>query len=155
MTIYLTPAEAGEYASDYGYDWPTDPGDRQAAINRAARYLNALPWRGRPTTGRSQDDAWPRSGVVDRDGNLIPDGSVPREVKEAAAIYAIAEAAEPGLLAPMHRTNEVAMMERVGPISVQYRTARTPEASRPILLAAHDLIRQFLRSRSAVALTRA
>lgn len=155
MTIYLTAAEAGDYADKFGYDWPSDPDEQNAAINRAARYLNILPWRGRPTGGREQVEAWPRAGIVDRNGFEVADGSVPREIKDAAAVLAISESQEPGILAPTHRTNEVAMMEKVGPISVQYRTVRAPEGSRPVILAAHDLIRPFLRSRSAVALTRA
>lgn len=155
MSSYTNPNDVTQYATDYGLEWPTDPAERSAAILRATRYLDSLSWRGRKSGGRDQERAWPRIGVTDGEGYNIPENAIPREVVEAAKIFAIAEASDPEMLTPTVVPNEMAMMERVGPVSVQYRTRRDPQAQRPIVMAARDLIAPFLQSRNSLALTRA
>lgn len=145
---YVTANEVADYATKHGSEWPADATQRDAAIARAERYLNSVSWAGRRSGGREQALAWPRSWIVDRDGLPVDGTVIPPEIKEVACIFAIAEAGTPGLLSPTYEANQIVTGETVGPISVQYQVSKSPQAVRPLLLAAMDIMRPFLRTHS-------
>jgi hypothetical protein len=144
MTDYTTPAKVADYAGKTGAAWPSDPNERTQAIARASRYLDSLRWDGIKTDGRAQDHAWPRSGVVDRDGFTLDHQTIPPEIEEAANLLAIAEAANPGTLAPNVTPDSRVVEETIGPLSFTYDLGKSPGGAREIVTAAADLIRPFV-----------
>lgn len=75
--------------------WPAPPesgddsrlADKEAALIKAADYLNGLNWKGRrAAAGRLM--AWPRLEVVDGDGYAVAEDEVPEAVPAAACYLA-------------------------------------------------------------------
>lgn len=75
--------------------WPKAPesgddahlADKEAALIKAADYLNGLSWKGRRAApGRLM--AWPRLEAVDGDGFPVAENEVPRAVRSAACYLA-------------------------------------------------------------------
>lgn len=142
---YISLADAEDYYLEYqGAAWDATISDtlKEAAIRRAARYLNAMWWKGERTHKRNQAMAWPRYGATDCDGTLIPQGVVPVEIVNANALLAFYEAANPNALDPTVTLNAIARREKVDVIEVEYRgQAATVENARPVVTAAQDQIR--------------
>lgn len=130
----------------------TDASD--VPMRAAFAYLNGLKWRGSKTLGRSQVGAWPRSDVVDCDGNAIADDEIPDEVITAQYDLAWAELSAPGVLSPSYRLADAAVtMEKVGEIQVGYdasRYAASYEAMQTRVEAAMRRIDCFIRGRVGV-----
>lgn len=88
-TSYLSVGEADDILAmniHVSSDWAAlDTADKERLLAWASRYLDErTKWRGR----RMSEDSglrWPRLGVIDRDGNLIPDDVIPRQLKVATA----------------------------------------------------------------------
>lgn len=60
-------------------------GSRRLVINGTDRYFVTSPqWTGAPAT-TTQRLAWPRIGMLDRNGNAIASNVIPRELKDAQA----------------------------------------------------------------------
>lgn len=154
--ISLADAEA-YYLAQYGVAWDASISDdlKEAAIRRAARYLDGLRWKGVKTNRRSQSLAWPRYGVYDCDGNLVPSDEIPVEVVRANALLAYYEAANPGALDPNVSLLSLARREKVDVIEVEYRDSpATVENSRPVITGAMDLIRCFVKGGNSSFLER-
>ncbi|MGJ8685833.1 MAG: DnaT-like ssDNA-binding protein [Spongiibacteraceae bacterium] len=85
---YVSLAEAEEFAltqpSD-AWDGADDP-TKNACLVQAMRVLDSYAWKGRRST-MSQDEAWPRIGVYDRDGYRVDE--VPDQIKQAQSILAM------------------------------------------------------------------
>ena len=89
---------ADEYLSERGFaDWPVyaaddpdaDNGAKEAALIKAADYLNGLNWVGKKSKADSpRVMAWPRIGATDIDGWPIAEGVIPYAVKAANAFLA-------------------------------------------------------------------
>lgn len=126
---------------------------KEAAIRRASAFLSSsFTWQGLRTHGRDQSLAWPRSGVVDREGYGILSDTIPIEVRQAVAEIALRELVTPGSMTPDFSANALAKREKVGEIEVEYALADlSPAAARPVLLIVNDLIGQFLAKGSASA----
>ena len=65
----------------------TDP-DRENALRTATTLLDALDYQGARATS-SQPLAWPRRGMRDRDGCLLPSDVIPAAIPAACAEWAI------------------------------------------------------------------
>ncbi len=125
-------------------------GDREAAIRRATAFLsNSFTWAGLRTHARNQALAWPRSGVVDQEGNGIDSDEIPIEVSDACAEIALRELVSPGAMNPDFTSSELVKREKIGQIEVEYalRSANA-DAQRPVLLLVRDMISQFLKAGS-------
>lgn len=85
-----TGRESGDDQIEGGSEGAGDDPNRavkEAALIRAADYLNGLRWKGR-RAGPGRVMAWPRLGVVDGDGYEVPEGSVPVNVAQAQCCLA-------------------------------------------------------------------
>jgi hypothetical protein len=141
---YISLADAEAYYLEYeGAAWDVDSSDtlKEAAIRRAARYLDGMRWKGERTSKRAQSMDWPRFGATDCDGTLIPSDEVPVEVERANALLAFYELANPGALDPTVTIGTLAKREKVDVIEVEYRgQAATVDSVRPVVTAAQDMI---------------
>ena len=102
----------------------------EAALIRASDWLNRkVVWAGCKAT-RAQRMAWPRVGVVTRDGGLLPD-EIPAEVVEACCELA-GFFAEQDYLAPLDRGGDIASLS-VDVISIAYNGTAPVETVFPSL----------------------
>ena len=109
----------------YGAALTGSSGDKEAAIRRATAYLDGLAWRGSRTNGRAQPLAWPRTSMVDCDGNDIASNEIPSELIIAQHELARAEFQSPGLLSPQGSLRDTMVRrEKVDVIEVEYDTTR-------------------------------
>lgn len=133
--------------------WTGTDALKEAAIRRATAFLSsAFSWQGLRTHGRDQALAWPRSGVVDREGYGIVSDTIPIEIRQALAEIALRELVTPGSMTPDFAANELAKREKVGEIEIEYALANlTAEAARPVLLVVKDLVGQFMAKTAASA----
>ena len=60
------------------------PGKRLVQAGDASYYVTRRQWTGTPST-TTQRLSWPRTGMYDRNGNLIPSGEIPYELKDATS----------------------------------------------------------------------
>lgn len=132
------------------YDDVTEQTDNiESSIVRASRYLSeSFRWKGyrRKNRPKLQGLAWPRIGVVDREGYSIPDNEIPREIQWAASEIAWQEYNVPySVTNPSYTPSDRVKSERAGPVAVTYDLSRTdPESVRPVLLSVRDLIGEYL-----------
>jgi len=156
---YISLADAEAYYLDYmGSAWDAASSDdfKDSAILRAARYLDALRWKGIRANGRSQSMAWPRAGVADCDGTIITTDVVPIEVVRANALFAFYELTAPSGLDPNVTLSTLAKREKVDVIEVEYRdTPTNAQSVRPIITGAMDQIKCLVRSGNTEFLKRA
>lgn len=159
---FISATDATTLVDDLGLlGWPQDQGDQEAALRRATLWLSAYyRWRGTAVNGRAQALAWPRSGARDEQGNPVEDDAVPVEVVRATVFAAIAEAQAPGALTPTITPNQMAVMEKVGPITIQYRKGNRPandmsgiDDGRPVLSAVYDQVRGLIEKPAFIGVT--
>ena len=113
----------------------------EAAIRRAVRYLDNMPWKGLTSEGRDQELEWPRQGVVDEEGHSIASNEIPREVIFAQHRLAYAELEESGVLDAVFVPGQSVRREKVGELEVEYNApAGTREAARATVAMAMDVI---------------
>lgn len=89
---FITLSQAETYFDGrlYVLDWSgASDGDKEKAMKMATRALNRMAWRG-SLTDDSQVLAWPRQGVIGREGREIAVTTVPQDVKDAQAELALA-----------------------------------------------------------------
>lgn len=149
----VTRNELIAYAANY---FPgTVVGDNEitdSAIMRASSWLSSFPdWNGSMTCGRGlQGQAWPRTGVVDCNGDSVPDDEVPIEVKQSSYIAALAELTSPGVLTPIITPGKQRKSVKVETIQESFMTPveqgikvfKDPvEMLRPVLTAIRDLLK--------------
>ena len=91
---------------------------KNAALIKAADYLNGLNWRGRRTDG-GRLMAWPRVDVVTADGYPVATNSVPEAVKAANCYLAGLVFAEIDLQPALERGGRV-QTEKVGTLQTTY-----------------------------------
>jgi len=102
VNSYATNAEADTYFTDSlrAAEWvalgePT----QDAALVEATRYLERFDYVGEKTdVAPTQTLKWPRTGVVDSDGEALSSSVIPDEIKEAQYETAIRLAADPTLI---------------------------------------------------------
>jgi len=144
---YDTLANCSAFAAEfYGAHLPGSDAVKDAAIRRAVKYLDNLPWKGLRTHGRDQELAWPRTGVVDPEGHSIGSEEIPREVKFAQHRLARAEFQTPGILDAEFVPGQSVKREKVGELEVEYNSpAVTREAARATVAMAMDEIDGLLQ----------
>ncbi|MCC9162848.1 hypothetical protein LNA76_05850 [Alcaligenes sp. MMA] len=144
-----------------GAAWSADgvaDAQRTAALVRASRSLDGQygeRYPGKPTQGRAQSLAWPRSGAVDHCANeALPDHSVPLEIEHAAYALALVELLTPGASSPSFTPGAVNKRERVDVIERERfgpsdGVALTLDMQRAQLAEVEDLLRCLLINRGA------
>jgi hypothetical protein len=143
---YVTVAECDAFAvAFFGASLGGSLADKEAALRRAAAFMNGLPWKGLRTEGRDQGLAWPRTGVTDGEENDISENEIPQEIKRAQMIFARAEFQTPGLLSPVVNIVQQKTLIEVRGIRWQPRSApNTIEAARPVVTAAMEQVKDLL-----------
>ena len=93
---YCSVMECDAWQAERGSpNWPAPPetgedprrADKEAALIKAADYLNGLNWKGR-RAGSGRLMAWPRLEAIDADGYVVAEDEVPEAVKSAACYLA-------------------------------------------------------------------
>ncbi|WBM40034.1 DnaT-like ssDNA-binding protein [Alcaligenes faecalis] len=145
-----------------GAAWSADgvaDAQRTAALVRASRSLDGQygeRYPGKPTQGRAQSLAWPRSGAVDHCANeALPDNSVPIEIEHATYALALVELLTPGASSPSFTPGAVNKRERVDVIERERfgpadGVALTLNMQRAQLAEVEDSLRCILTNRGAV-----
>jgi hypothetical protein len=136
--------------------------DQKSSLIRASAWISSyFHWEGKPTHGRDQALAWPRTGVRDRDGFHIRDDVVPTEVHLAVAAAALLELERPGVLTPTVTPGQQVSRRRVGPIDLTFRDVRRRhrsdlygiDDSRPVVSVVADMLRGLVHQASSVGVT--
>jgi len=145
---YVTQAAFAAWVLSYwGETLTASTAVQEAALRRAALYLNTLSWSGTKTYARAQPLAWPRTDVTDCDGTAIGTGEIPDEVTTAQMQLARAEIASPGILSPQSSVSGTVKREKVDVIEIEYDTSRgtgSIDDQRVIITAALDGLRCFV-----------
>lgn len=129
----------------YGSASTGDDADIEAAIRRTVAYLDRLNWKGDRLEGRNQPRAWPRSSVLDAEGNAIAEDEIPAEVIFAQHRLARAELANPGVLDSEFKASASVKREKVGEIEIEYtRGAGVADDQKTIIAMAMDEIEGLL-----------
>jgi hypothetical protein len=168
---FISLADFKTYHGDRGNDLTayTDP-QQQAALVKAADYLNGLVWKG-VKTGRDNPMAWPRYGtetggsiwnqlvypasewvgVLDKDGFYIPTDEVPAEVVnaqcEAAYLVLLGNDLQPAL-----SRGGAVKRRKVDVIETEYFPGASPVNR---YLTIENLLKGLLRSGFSVEMVRA
>ena len=118
----------------------------EEALRRASSFLsNSYRWQGYRSQNRNQALAWPRSGVVDQEGQGIDSDEIPVEITNATNEIAWRELVTPGTMNPDYTSTALVKSEKVGPLEVEYAlTNTTADGARPVLLVVRDMVSQFL-----------
>ena len=115
---------ADAYLAARGHaDWPA-PGESQAekeaALVKAADYLNGLSWRGRKVKAdEPRVMAWPRTGATDSDGWEIGEDVIPYAVKAASAFLARLALGGQDLQPVLERGGRI-QREKVGSLETEF-----------------------------------
>lgn len=140
---YVSLADAKSFWDDVGFDYSSYSDTViEQALRRATRWLDGRYRRqfpGERTNGRTQALEWPRSSVVDFDGNTVASDAIPREVEQATAEAAKREVAGTSL-SPDVTLADAVKRERVGPLEVEYAGIPSVSAQRPTILAVEEIL---------------
>lgn len=139
---YADAAAYTTFSTDYyGAVLAGTDAEIEAAIRRTINFMNSLNWKGDPTFGRSQELAFPITGIDD-----ITSSEIPREIIKAQHILTRAEHAVAGALAPSGKVADQRKKVKVDVIEVEYVDAGASiEAQRVTVTDAMDLLAPFLR----------
>ena len=141
----LTDAKAYWDGRGLPYAGFTDDALSGAIVRASALLGTAYRWRGDKVNGRAQTMPFPRTELIDADGNDVASDEVPREIVAACCELALIEAATPGAMNPTVVLADKVSSEQVGSIRVEYANAfMSAESSRPVLTIVSDLIDPFL-----------
>ncbi|MCY3784595.1 MAG: hypothetical protein OXG79_12545 [Chloroflexi bacterium] len=151
---YASVAEADNYlAVDPAYmaTWNALDDDAKGRdLIAATRHLDTLLWAGTKTS-TAQVNEWPRSGLVERDGDTVRSNSIPVQLEQATALLAAAVARDPYLFERDASDGDV-QSERIGPKAVTYFHRKTDRLVRRVGNArALELIRQWLAGATPAA----
>ena len=105
--------------------------DKTINLIASTNRLDLMSWRGERTGGAQQTTAFPRTGLVDEDGQDIPEGEIPARLERATALLAGSIAADtknadPGQAAPAVRR------VKAGPAEVEFARSARARDKRPI-----------------------
>lgn len=119
---YVSIEDCASYAAARGLTFPASPADiAEAALRRATAYIDArygARFDGCRVHARLQALAWPRTGAIDAEGNIVPSDEVPIEIVHATCEAAVLEFAEPGSLAPTIERGVKRL--KAGPVEIEY-----------------------------------
>jgi hypothetical protein len=137
-------ADASAYVTWYTNFYGSAPSGtttlQEAAIRRAVRYMEALPWKGLQSFGRQlQGLAWPRAWVEDKSGWTITANTIPVEVIEAQHMLTTYELASPGGLSPAITIAAQKILTQLDVLSwTPAGGGNTVSANRPVVTLAMD-----------------
>jgi len=135
---YITVTECDGFATSfYGAALSGTTADKEAALRRAFRFMDSLPWLGCQVYPYGQ--AWPRYGLW----NLLPT-VIPQAVKDAQAIFARAELQENGCLQPQVTLANQKVLVQADTLQWQVVGGAGVAASRATVTAALDRLKPFL-----------
>lgn len=139
------------WADDRGQAYGDDQ-TLSAAIIRgtdAIERAGAGRWVGTKASA-SQRLAWPRSDVVDDDGNDVPDNAIPWQIQYASFHAAVVESESPGALSPPLQSTSVIKREKVGQLEVEYQGG---EATKTAYTSINELLEGWMNSVTGSSLT--
>jgi hypothetical protein len=128
---YVLGADVNAYATLYGLT-PSSVAD--ADIMKAMRYIEGAYYERWIGLKKTEDQAlsWPRAYAARRDGWVVDESEIPKELKDAVCALAIRTSGGDNLLADLTRSDSV-LEEQIGPIRVKYaNNARTTPLYRDI-----------------------
>jgi hypothetical protein len=150
---FVTLAEADAHFASYGGFWTaTDDARKEAALRRGALWLStSFSWSGKKTCSVNMLSL-PRAGLIDCDGNALPDNTIDPRFKLAQLLAASYELRYPNGLSPSIVLGKQILKEKVDVIEVTYMTADQQVAGsggaissqRPVLTQVNDLLRCFV-----------
>ena len=114
---YASLAEAVAYVGTLTFagKWPSGEPAQEALLKQAARKMDTLSFKGtRAASAEAQALAFPRAGLVDRDGYAIASNVVPRAVKTAQIELALWLAKKDRTADPSPSTLKVGSLEISG-----------------------------------------
>lgn len=159
---FVSVADCDTYCTNKGLtDWTgaaSSPADeKEAAIRRATAYLSdSFRWKGYKLNGRSQALAWPRTGVLDEEDNVVASDEVPVEIVNACCEIAALEIATPGYTSPNVTLTERVKSEKVGSIAVEYASMPiNADSARPVVIRVNDMIAGLLSTTGSSLVGRA
>ena len=111
-----------------------------AATNR----LDLLRWQGEKAGGVSQLNQWPRSGLVYRDGESLPDDVIPPEIERATILLAGSIASTPAH-SNVGTSSTATKRVKAGSAEVEFFHRQESVAGKPIQdETVFELVRQWL-----------
>jgi len=121
---YATRAEADAYheARLHADAWTVSDGDKERALVMATRLLDSLvTWTG-AASGETQALAWPRSGMLTRNGYGISSTIIPQALKDATAEFARQLLTEDRSLDNDVEANGLTQL-KAGPVELKFKEA--------------------------------
>lgn len=118
---YITLANANTYMSAtlQAAVWSAlADATKEAALISAARMIDRQAWQGSKTDS-GQAMAWPRSGLVDKDGNEVSSASVPQQVIDAQCELALALSQDSSIQSNTSSSQNIKRVQ-AGSASVEY-----------------------------------
>lgn len=85
---FMSLADFREFADGANFDIPDDDIAAEGWLRRAAFAMGPMGWLGRPTSA-TQALAWPRTGVVLRNGEVVAEDYIPRAIVYGQAMLAL------------------------------------------------------------------
>jgi|SRR5688572_4537219 len=127
----------------------TSDDDKARVIVQARRLIDRQAYEGQKTSG-AQALAFPRTGLVDIDGNAVSSVTVPQVVIDAESELAGLLASDPTLANAANTGSNIASLQ-AGPVSITYHQPTTSAEAgatklQPVIM---DLLGPFLRGASA------
>lgn len=123
---YISVADASTFHSDRGNStWTGTDAVKEQALRRGMAYIEGAyrdRWKGYKRYGYSTNMlAWPRTSVLDTEGNLIcGHEEIPLALKHAVAVAALREMVDPGTLAPDDDRGGAIRSIRAGSVGIDY-----------------------------------
>ena len=154
MAEYIDAAYVATIATKYGLTWSPSGDAGTQAIARSRIVIDAMDWKGRKVAGRSQAEQFPRAGLVDRDGYLVDSSTIPPEIKEANALLAIVELANPGVMTPTVTLGELVKSVKAGSVSVEFRDGGGVTSAMPIITRVEYILAPLQGIRNPFVLNR-
>lgn len=152
MNSYASIADADAYHASqlYGAGWEDAEGDDQKAqaLITATRLLNEnVVWLGWPTS-YAQPLGWPRSGVMNRNGYQIVNGTIPQDLKNATSQFALALITA-GTLTNSDTENPAGLKRlKAGPVELEFDPSLASVSEDTIPVNVYSMISYLVESRT-------
>lgn len=147
---YVTVEEADAYyAQSLDFDtWDAlDTTQKERALVTATRTLDRQVWQG-TKTDPLQDLQWPKTNVVDRDGNVLDPLIVPEDIKTAEIVLALMLYLDPTVASNKNAGTNIKHL-KAGSAEVEYFRPQTGGRFPTIIM---ELIGQYLASATQVSM---
>lgn len=146
--IDLTDADAYFAVAIHAALWEAETDDtvKEKALITSTRILDRQTWAGTKYDA-SQELAWPRSGVTDRDGDAVEEDEVPQEILDATCELALSLLADTALQDTSSTTSGNLKRVQAGSVQVEYFR---PGQSKKFPNIVQELVGPFLRGTGLV-----